>query len=306
MKVLTLNCLYPQYARSSGLPAKPWSARSDSIVSLIKQSGASVAGLQEISTGDAAAIASRLGWKCHASGLNAVIWDPSKLTLAESLTKQLSGADDRRAVSVRFQEGLTVTSTHLSHRNSIPGKSESRAKSYRAVQAKEVGALTKSAMDGGTIGVICADLNSTTRDAPGFPRPILAKAGFGQLRGKVKVVNGEYATSTSLKTPKKTGEWLDDILTNGEVLSGELVLVGSASDHNMLVADVQLKSPGTIRRGSSGRVVKALQKAIGVEADGQFGPKTEAAVVAFQRSKGLDPDGIVGPRTWAKFPDIHY
>lgn len=32
--------------------------------------------------------------------------------------------------------------------------------------------------------------------------------------------------------------------------------------------------------------------------DGEYGPKTKAAVIAFQRSKGVDADGIVGPRTW--------
>jgi peptidoglycan hydrolase-like protein with peptidoglycan-binding domain len=36
---------------------------------------------------------------------------------------------------------------------------------------------------------------------------------------------------------------------------------------------------------------------VGVEADGWFGPITEAAVKDYQRSKGLVPDGIVGPIT---------
>lgn len=43
--------------------------------------------------------------------------------------------------------------------------------------------------------------------------------------------------------------------------------------------------------------IKAIQQAVGVTADGIFGPKTQAAVVAYQRSHGLTPDGIVGPKT---------
>lgn len=32
--------------------------------------------------------------------------------------------------------------------------------------------------------------------------------------------------------------------------------------------------------------------------DGDFGPKTKAAVIRFQQSKSLVQDGIVGPKTW--------
>jgi hypothetical protein len=50
-------------------------------------------------------------------------------------------------------------------------------------------------------------------------------------------------------------------------------------------------------------VITALQQALVSagydpgEADGTFGPRTEAAVVAFQQDNGLAPDGIVGPET---------
>jgi peptidoglycan hydrolase-like protein with peptidoglycan-binding domain len=55
----------------------------------------------------------------------------------------------------------------------------------------------------------------------------------------------------------------------------------------------------TLRRGASGGDVEALQRLLGISADGKFGPGTEAAVKAFQRSRGLVADGIVGPKTWA-------
>lgn len=55
----------------------------------------------------------------------------------------------------------------------------------------------------------------------------------------------------------------------------------------------------TVKLGSKGDDVVALQKALGITADGVFGPKTETAVRYFQKGKGLVADGIVGARTWA-------
>lgn len=55
----------------------------------------------------------------------------------------------------------------------------------------------------------------------------------------------------------------------------------------------------TLKKGSKGPDVIYLQQKVGTAADGDFGPKTHAAVVAFQTSKGLVADGIVGPKTWA-------
>jgi hypothetical protein len=45
--------------------------------------------------------------------------------------------------------------------------------------------------------------------------------------------------------------------------------------------------------------VRALQKKLGVKADGVYGPRTRAAVKRFQRANGLDVDGVAGPQTLA-------
>ena len=56
----------------------------------------------------------------------------------------------------------------------------------------------------------------------------------------------------------------------------------------------------TLRRGMKGDDVARMQKALGVAADGDFGPSTLSVVKKWQRANGLEPDGIVGPRTQAK------
>lgn len=61
----------------------------------------------------------------------------------------------------------------------------------------------------------------------------------------------------------------------------------------------------TIRRGSTGELVREVQTVIGVAPiDGIFGSKTENAVRRFQSAKKLKVDGIVGPRTWDQLDKI--
>ena len=56
---------------------------------------------------------------------------------------------------------------------------------------------------------------------------------------------------------------------------------------------------GTVlKRGSTGKAVVALQKALRITADGSFGPKTEAAVKALQQTAKLTQTGVVGTVTW--------
>jgi Transglycosylase-like domain/Putative peptidoglycan binding domain len=56
-------------------------------------------------------------------------------------------------------------------------------------------------------------------------------------------------------------------------------------------------STGLLRSGSNGSTVAALQRALGISADGVYGPVTRRAVRAFQAAHGLIVDGIAGPQT---------
>ena len=57
---------------------------------------------------------------------------------------------------------------------------------------------------------------------------------------------------------------------------------------------------GAIRKGSKGEDVKKMQAALGIGADGDFGPGTEAALKKWQAANGLTADGVAGPKTLAK------
>ena len=59
--------------------------------------------------------------------------------------------------------------------------------------------------------------------------------------------------------------------------------------------------PGQIRPGDKGENVKLVQKALGLLADGDYGPATKKAVVSFQDNHDVvDSNGIIGPKTWAE------
>src|SRR5215471_6714030 len=90
----------------------------------------------------------------------------------------------------------------------------------------------------------------------------------------------------------------------------DAILNGTAPDPVLIPGNEPPAQPGgsagrpTLRRPATGELVKQVQAKLGVDADGNFGPKTEAAVRAFQRDNGLVPDGIVGPKTWAALDEV--
>jgi putative chitinase len=55
-----------------------------------------------------------------------------------------------------------------------------------------------------------------------------------------------------------------------------------------------------LRKGSKGDLVKKMQAALGIGADGDFGQGTENALKKWQDRNGLTPDGVAGPKTLSK------
>lgn len=55
-----------------------------------------------------------------------------------------------------------------------------------------------------------------------------------------------------------------------------------------------------LRQGMRGEAVRQLQQKLSVDADGDFGPKTAAAVKAYQKRNGMTVDGVAGQQVLAK------
>lgn len=107
----------------------------------------------------------------------------------------------------------------------------------------------------------------------------------------------DCSTSVRAGTMPGTPKWLRWGIPAGLYTDEELRKAGISVDEG--------KNVPTLRRGASGERVKWLQLMLneemgaGLDPDGVFGAKTEAAVKAFQKAHGLAVDGVCGPLTWA-------
>ncbi|MCL6434126.1 MAG: peptidoglycan-binding protein [Leptolyngbyaceae cyanobacterium HOT.MB2.61] len=88
-----------------------------------------------------------------------------------------------------------------------------------------------------------------------------------------------------------------DLSVSGSALMG---LAGAAVAVSVLGGTPGKATAATapIGPGSTGAEVQAIQKALGIEADGSYGVKTQTAVTDFQLRQGLkEIDGVVGKET---------
>lgn len=79
-----------------------------------------------------------------------------------------------------------------------------------------------------------------------------------------------------------------------EVFGNPVSLSEDAGDDDFDVDDI-----GVLRKGCRGAGVGMMQEALGISADGVFGPGTERALKEWQAANGLTADGIAGPATLA-------
>ena len=77
------------------------------------------------------------------------------------------------------------------------------------------------------------------------------------------------------------------------------VIASAVAAGGALAQDTSPPSSGGGSATTGGVSVAAIQRALGMRADGVFGPRTRAAVRRFQRRNGLTADGVVGPKTAA-------
>lgn len=113
---------------------------------------------------------------------------------------------------------------------------------------------------------------------------------------KITVIEGNYHDAVSRRV----------ISVNGKYIRGYIVpKYDDAPETHPKVDTVPTVSGPTvtIRKGSTGTAVKALQTALCMlgyvlDVDSEYGPLTAKQVMLFQSDNGLEVDGITGRRTW--------
>lgn len=91
--------------------------------------------------------------------------------------------------------------------------------------------------------------------------------------------------------PVWIGQWTADSRDYGITCPGFTGTVGGSSPLTPYMGT-------TVRRGDRGPAVVALQRRLGVGADGIFGAITERAVIAFQQANRYPTHGVVTPNVW--------
>jgi peptidoglycan hydrolase-like protein with peptidoglycan-binding domain len=115
-------------------------------------------------------------------------------------------------------------------------------------------------------------------DVAQHPKPVASKPTGPVASPTPAPTPNPTAGATPTPTPAKPGKTAPTPAGTGPTLDA---------------AGPQLKS------GAKGNDVAHLQKALGIPADGTFGPTTKAAVEAYQADHGLAVDGVLGPKTRA-------
>jgi putative chitinase len=112
-------------------------------------------------------------------------------------------------------------------------------------------------------------------------------ADAGDIKTMTKRINGGY-----IGLEDRIHHWEEALKAMGAEPEANH---GDDEDDSFDIDDI-----GVLRKGARGEGVKMMQEALGIGADGAFGPGTERALKEWQAANGLVADGIAGPATLAK------
>ena len=128
-----------------------------------------------------------------------------------------------------------------------------------------------------------------------------------QIPAYLETFEGAVQSACWFWENNKLNQWADsgDIETLSRRINGGTIGLEDRKKHYHHALEIlgghvpvpTLNTSLTLRRGSQGAEVQALQKALGLSADGDFGPGTERALKEWQQNNGLPADGLAGPAT---------
>lgn len=217
--------------------------------------------------------------------------------------------DGRLEVPVRFEAhwfgkltGYRFNASHpeLSCRSWDPDLA-ARTRAGAWDQVRRARALDPNAADQATSwgGFQVMGFNWKRLGYPGigeFVASMSANGDDGQMDAFTRYVDADDTLQHALRV----GDWETvETLYNGGGHGGAYArkLRAAAALYAVAGQGATVPAPRPLRRGDKGPDVAALQRALGITPDGDFGPKTEAAVRMLQEDRGLVVDGIVGAMT---------
>lgn len=92
---------------------------------------------------------------------------------------------------------------------------------------------------------------------------------------------------------RRDSRWIFDSM----LIQAICIAAGSAPVVNPPFETPEIPESAIYKVGSTGQKVEEIQKIVGVEQDGVYGPKTEKAVKVWQNKLNIESDGVWGPQT---------
>lgn len=172
---------------------------------------------------------------------------------------------------------------------------------YERKMAELIGGLKSEADIPKPVEVKVEDVpNPTGDDYPGHvvDRGHDHKHEVRMIQSKVgATVDGDFGPRTEAAV--KAWQTANGLTADGKVGEQTWAAMFDAEQEKKAAARPYPGAP--VRMGSEGDDVKAIQAVVDAHVDGDFGPKTDAAVKAWQRANAAcagPADGVVGPKTW--------